>query len=396
MFRHIRSKLIAAFAVPLAVVIAVSAFGTYLAIGQLRSANGYSALISATVGPAGVVQDLQAERQYAILDILHGASTAPTSLAGLSATRVMLQTDAAVRNFQDDLASATHQQQKTYAAAVAALAGLPHARAEWAPARASLHPLPDAVAVAQATNQAYGAMVYGLSAATASLPAPLHRDALIQLVLFGLVLVIGAAALFVLVTRVSASVSTPLIELARQAEELAEVALPATVRSILDAKDDGETPKLPSIDVDGKGEVAEMARAIEAVGKTAVELAAGQAALRRNLAEAFVNLGRRNQNLVTRQLEYISEIELKEADPESLEELFRLDHLATRMRRNAESLLILAGSGPARQWSAAVPWTSHGPLPPRLRTTSASACTISTTPRSPARSPQTSSTSWLS
>ncbi len=98
-----------------------------------------------------------------------------------------------------------------------------------------------------------------------------------------------------------------------------------------------------------------MARALEAVNKTAVELATGQAALRRNLSDAFVNLGRRNQNLVTRQLEYISEIELKEADPESLEELFRLDHLATRMRRNAESLLILAGSGPARQWSAAVP-----------------------------------------
>jgi len=51
--------------------------------------------------------------------------------------------------------------------------------------------------------------------------------------------------------------------------------------------------------------------------------------LRRNLSEAFVNLGRRTQNLVTRQLEYISDIELKEADPESLEELFRLDHLAT-------------------------------------------------------------------
>ena len=98
-----------------------------------------------------------------------------------------------------------------------------------------------------------------------------------------------------------------------------------------------------------------MARALDAVNKTAVELATGQAALRRNLSDAFVNLGRRNQNLVTRQLEYISEIELKEADPESLEELFRLDHLATRMRRNAESLLILAGSGPARQWSAAVP-----------------------------------------
>ena len=72
------------------------------------------------------------------------------------------------------------------------------------------------------------------------------------------------------------------------------------------------------------------------------------------------------------QLEYISEIELKECRPGVLEELFRLDHLATRMRRNAESFLILAGSGPARQWSAAVPpWTSPGRLRLKSKTTSA-------------------------
>ena len=154
---------------------------------------------------------------------------------------------------------------------------------------------------------------------------------------------------------VSRSVSRPLVDLARQADELATT-LPSTVQAILDASSAGtEAPKVPEVKVNSRDEVADMARALEAVNKTAVELASGQAALRRNLADAFVNLGRRNQNLVTRQLEYISEIELKEADPESLEELFRLDHLATRMRRNAESLLILAGSGPARQWSAAVP-----------------------------------------
>jgi signal transduction histidine kinase len=354
-FRHIRSKLIAAFAVPLAVVVGVAAFGTFLSVGQLHSTSDETALVSSVAGPTGVVQDLQAERQYALLDILRGTSAAPASVAGLSAARTMLQTDAAVKSFETTLADATGQQRATYANALAALAGLPHARALWAPARASLRPVPDAIGLAQATDQAYSAIVYAFSAATAALPVPLHRNALEAVVLFGLIALIGAVALFVLVARVSASVSRPLVELARQAEELALVALPATVRAILNDKEGKEAPKLPSIDVDAKGEVAEMARAIEAVGKTAVELAAGQATLSRNLAEAFVNLGRRNQNLVTRQLEYISEIELKEADPESLEELFRLDHLATRMRRNAESLLILAGSGPARQWSAAVP-----------------------------------------
>jgi signal transduction histidine kinase len=166
----------------------------------------------------------------------------------------------------------------------------------------------------------------------------------------------GALLGLLLVIRVSRAVSRPLADLASQAEQLATVSLPATVHAILEADaTGGELPELPKVRAGNIEEVAGVATALDSLNKTAVELAAGQAALRRNLSDAFVNLGRRNQNLVTRQLEYITEVELKEADPTSLEELFRLDHLATRMRRNAESLLILAGSGPARQWSASVP-----------------------------------------
>ncbi len=77
--------------------------------------------------------------------------------------------------------------------------------------------------------------------------------------------------------------------------------------------------------------------------------------LRRNIADSFVNLGRRNQNLLSRQLDLITHLEQEESDAEELEQLFQLDHLATRMRRNAESLLVLAGEEPARQWSAPVP-----------------------------------------
>ena len=76
--------------------------------------------------------------------------------------------------------------------------------------------------------------------------------------------------------------------------------------------------------------------------------------MRRNVADAYVNLGRRNQNLLSRQLEFITQLENDESDPETLEHLFRLDHLATRMRRNAESLLVLAGLAPPRTWSAPV------------------------------------------
>ncbi len=184
----------------------------------------------------------------------------------------------------------------------------------------------------------------------------LHNNAVIEAIEFAVLGALGTILGFLLIALVSRSVSKPLIDLANQAHNLATETLPATVKAILEAASSGaEPPKPPKVVVNSRDEVSEMARALDAVNKTAVELATGQAALRRNLSDAFVNLGRRNQNLVTRQLEYISEIELKEADPESLEELFRLDHLATRMRRNAESLLILAGSGPARQWSAAVP-----------------------------------------
>ena len=143
-------------------------------------------------------------------------------------------------------------------------------------------------------------------------------------------------------------------ELSRQVQEFITVAVPAAVQAALD-NPGAELPALPALDQSGPPELASLARAMQALGNAAVALAAEQTALRQSFAEAFVNLGRRNQNLVTRQLEYISELELGEADPQKLDQLFRLDHLATRMRRNAESLLILAGSGPARQWDAPVP-----------------------------------------
>jgi signal transduction histidine kinase len=143
-------------------------------------------------------------------------------------------------------------------------------------------------------------------------------------------------------------------ELASQVEELLSGAVPAALQAALD--NPGATPPaLPVLDDCGSEDLARLATSFQRLAAAAVELAADQAGQRQMSSEAFLNLGRRNQNLVTRQLEYISELELGEADPETLDKLFRLDHLATRMRRNAESLLILAGSGPAGHWDAPVP-----------------------------------------
>ncbi len=151
-------------------------------------------------------------------------------------------------------------------------------------------------------------------------------------------------------------ITRPLRSLAQQAGTLAGERLPDAVQQILAAptSDAVTTPEVEPVVVHAGGEVGEVAAALNRVQDSAIHLAVEQAQLRGNVADAFVNLGRRNQNLLSRQLEFITQLENDESDPETLEHLFRLDHLATRMRRNAESLLVLAGHEPPRTWSAPV------------------------------------------
>jgi K+-sensing histidine kinase KdpD len=135
--------------------------------------------------------------------------------------------------------------------------------------------------------------------------------------------------------------------------------LPTAVQDVLEtpAGEDVVVPEVTPIEVRTRDEVANVAAALNTVQTSALDLAVEQAALRKNIADSFVNLGRRNQNLLDRQLEFITDLERQEQEPERLEGLFRLDHLATRMRRNAESLLRLAGGGDTTQsgWGGPVP-----------------------------------------
>jgi signal transduction histidine kinase len=151
-------------------------------------------------------------------------------------------------------------------------------------------------------------------------------------------------------------ITRPLRALADQAAAMAGERLPAAVQEILAIPVNEEVvrPELEPVTVHAGGEVNDVEVALNKVQDSAVALAVEQATLRRNVADAYVNLGRRNQNLLSRQLEFITQLENDESDPETLENLFRLDHLATRMRRNAESLLVLAGLAPPRTWSAPV------------------------------------------
>ncbi|MCO8125843.1 sensor histidine kinase [Acidimicrobiia bacterium EGI L10123] len=167
----------------------------------------------------------------------------------------------------------------------------------------------------------------------------------------------GVIALAIIVTYVATtSITRPLRKLRDEADAMAGRRLPEAVRSILDTPfgDDVEIPELAPIQVKTRDEVGEVVEALNKVQDRTLALAADQAVLRRNIADSFVNLGRRNQNLLDRQLEFITELEQLETEPDQLEALFRLDHLATRMRRNAESLLVLAGTESPRQWGLPV------------------------------------------
>jgi signal transduction histidine kinase len=175
-----------------------------------------------------------------------------------------------------------------------------------------------------------------------------------NVVFMGIAALLAAAAVSYAAAR---SISRPLLRLARSAEDMAEHRLPGAVKEILEtpAGDDVVIPDLEPVPAGGGAEIHEVAKALNSVQDSALNLAVEQTALRRNIADSFVNLGRRNQNLLSRQIDSITEMEHDEADPRTLERLFKLDHLATRMRRNAESLLLLGGQEPHRQWSAPVP-----------------------------------------
>ncbi|WP_406461403.1 nitrate- and nitrite sensing domain-containing protein [Streptomyces sp. NBC_01622] len=183
----------------------------------------------------------------------------------------------------------------------------------------------------------------------AQLESSAQRDLLLFLLLaLGTVAALGALALDCV-----RSVSSPLVELAQQAREVAGSRLPQAVAAVQDGSS-GAAPQPPArlVVADRAGaEVREVAEAFDRVQRSAFDLATEQAVLRRNATDSLVSLGRRNQNLVRRQISFINKLEHEDADPATLANLFELDHLATRMRRNAESLLVLAGESSPRPWS---------------------------------------------
>ncbi len=154
---------------------------------------------------------------------------------------------------------------------------------------------------------------------------------------------------------VMSSLLEPVEALTEQANRAAHQEIPALVAAINTMEPGTELMQATPFPVAGNDEFSQLAKALNVMQDTAVSMAVDQARNRRGVSESLINLGRRNQGLLARTLTFIAELEQNERNPETLTHLFRLDHLTTRMRRNAESLLVLAGSEPPRVWTESVP-----------------------------------------
>ncbi len=166
----------------------------------------------------------------------------------------------------------------------------------------------------------------------------------------------AAVLLLVLIATlaVARSLVRPLRRLRAGALDIATVQLPERVRQLGEAEDPTRSLQVAPIDVLSTDEIGQVARAFDQVHSEAVRLAGNEALLRRSFNAMFVSLSRRSQSLIERLARMIDSLEQNVEDSDRLSNLFAMDHLVTRMRRNSENLLLLAGHEGARKWSEPV------------------------------------------
>ncbi|MFC4114670.1 nitrate- and nitrite sensing domain-containing protein [Nonomuraea zeae] len=206
-------------------------------------------------------------------------------------------------------------------------------------------------ATANAMRKVEDTLATKIVASTRDLSDSEQRTAIIS----GALILVLLLLVLIITTRVAGSLVRPLRRLRAEALQVATSRLPETVRVLRESGEGAHVPEVPSVGVNTRDEIGEVARAFDEVHREAIRLAGDEAKLRANVNSMFVNLSRRSQTLVERQLQLIEGLEQGEEDEQRLANLFRLDHLATRMRRNSENLLVLAGQEAARKWSEPVP-----------------------------------------
>ncbi|HEX5594782.1 MAG TPA: nitrate- and nitrite sensing domain-containing protein, partial [Micromonosporaceae bacterium] len=187
------------------------------------------------------------------------------------------------------------------------------------------------------------------SEALAADSRPVAAGVLIRLAMAGILGLVAVVVSVVLAVRIGRALIQRLTGLRAAALELATERLPDVVARLRRGEEIDVAAETPSLEY-GSDEIGQVAKAFSEVQRTAVRSAVEEAALRRGLSEVFLNIARRSQTLLHRQLAVLDSMERRATDPDELADLFRIDHMATRMRRHAEDLVILAGAAPGRGW----------------------------------------------
>ncbi|MGW1682194.1 nitrate- and nitrite sensing domain-containing protein [Saccharopolyspora sp. NPDC002376] len=210
--------------------------------------------------------------------------------------------------------------------------------------RGAVRVLEQAVDASQANARAAGAAQAKAASQSVTTEAALT-------VILGLLAVLLALAVSV---RIGRGMVIELVGLRDSALELANQRLPQAMRRIRTGEKIDIASDAPVV-APGEGEIGQVGDALSAVQRAALQAAAERAELLTGVSGVFVNLARRSQSLVHRQLGILDAMERRTEDPAALEDLFRVDHLSTRMRRHAEGLIIMSGAAPGRAWRQPVP-----------------------------------------
>lgn len=178
---------------------------------------------------------------------------------------------------------------------------------------------------------------------------PVAIEVIVKAVVAGVFGLVALLVSLVLSVRIGRGLIRDLRKLRLEAHEASGVRLPSVMRRLSAGEQVDVETEVPRLEYD-KNEMGEVGQALNTLQRAAVEAAVKQAELRSGVSEVFVNLARRSQVLLHKQLTLLDTMERRTEDTEELADLFRLDHLTTRMRRHAEGLVILSGAAPSRQW----------------------------------------------
>ncbi|MEU4533840.1 ATP-binding protein [Streptosporangium sp. NPDC023825] len=211
-------------------------------------------------------------------------------------------------------------------------------------------------AAGDALDAVYQRSLTAVAPALIDQAAPAAVSVFVRAGVIGVLGLIAVVASLLVSYRVGSGITKELAAVRRAAADLAQARLPRVMEKLRRGDVVDVAAEAPALRPSGStAEIHDVADAFNSVQRSAVDAAVEQARLREGVSQAFRNLARRSQSLLQRQLKMLDGMQKQAEDPAALENLFKLDHLTTRMRRHAEGLVILSGGAAGRKWRSSVP-----------------------------------------